>query len=91
MRNTSGVSSRPILHISRVLKARPTCGRKPRNGWAVEKLYSQYFTKPVVGGNYFAMGWGIDADVAGLGRRKIDEIILYEVKDGEIVMEQFFY
>lgn len=67
--------------------------RKKAEEWVsrVETLYSSYFTDPVVGGNYFALGWGIDADVAGLGRRKIDEIMLYEVKDGQIVLEQFFY
>ena len=67
--------------------------RKKAEEWVsrVEKLHSSYFTKPVVGGNHFALGWGIDADVAGLWRRKIDEIMLYEVKDGQIVLEQFFY
>jgi hypothetical protein len=29
--------------------------------------------------------------VRGLGRIKMDEIMLYEVKDGQIVSEQFFY
>ena len=67
--------------------------RKKAEEWVsrVETLYSSYFTEPVVGGNHFAMGWGVDVDVAGLGRRKIDEIMLYEVKDGRIVLEQFFY
>src|SRR5262245_17912878 len=62
--------------------------RKKAEEWVsrVEKVYSQYFSPPVVGGNHFAMAWGIDADVTGLGRRKIDEIILYEVKDGRIVL-----
>jgi len=67
--------------------------RKKAEEWVsrVEAVYNQYFTEPVVGGNHFALGWGIDADVASLGRRKIDEIMLYEVKDGRIVLEQFFY
>jgi hypothetical protein len=67
--------------------------RRKAEKWVsrVEKLYTQYFTEPVVGGNYFALGWGVDVDVTGLGRRKIDEIMLYEVKDGRIVLEQFFY
>lgn len=67
--------------------------RKKAEEWVskVERLHNQYFTKPVVGGNHFAMAWGVDADVTGLGRRKIDEIMLYEVKDGQIVLEQFFY
>jgi hypothetical protein len=67
--------------------------RKKAEEWVsrIETLYSQYFTEPVIGGNYFALGWGVDVDVAGLGRRQIDEIMLYEVKDGRIVLEQFFY
>jgi hypothetical protein len=67
--------------------------RKKAEEWVsrVEKVYDSYFTAPVVGGNHFALGWGIDADVAGLGRRRIDEIMLYEVRDGQIVLEQFFY
>lgn len=67
--------------------------RKKAEEWVsrVETLHSSYFTEPVVGGNHFALGWGVDVDVTGLGRRKIDEIMLYEVKDGQIVLEQFFY
>src|SRR5688500_6590532 len=67
--------------------------RKKAEEWVrrVETLHSSYFTAPVVGGNHFALGWGIDAEVAGLGRKRIDEIMLYEVKDGRIVLEQFFY
>jgi hypothetical protein len=67
--------------------------RKKAKGWVsrIDAVYNQYFTEPVVGGNHFALGWGIDADVAGLGRRRIDEIMLYEVKDGRIVLEQFHY
>jgi hypothetical protein len=33
----------------------------------------------------------VDITVEGFGRIKIDEIMLYEVKNGEIVSEQFFY
>jgi hypothetical protein len=29
--------------------------------------------------------------VQGFGRIQINEIMLYEVKDGQIVLEQFFY
>jgi hypothetical protein len=67
--------------------------RRKAEEWVsrVETLYSQYFSEPVVGGRHFSLAWGIDADVAGLGRRKIDEIMLYQVKDGQIVLEQFFY
>lgn len=67
--------------------------RRKAEEWVsrVEKVYDQYFSAPVVGGDRFSMAWGIDADVAGVGRRRIDEIMLYEVRDGQIVLEQFFY
>ncbi len=67
--------------------------RKKAEEWVsrVETLHDMYFSEPVVGGNHFALAWGIDADVKGLGRRKIEEIMLYEVRDGQIVLEQFFY
>lgn len=67
--------------------------RRKAEEWVsrVETLHSMYFSEPVVGGNHFSMAWGIDADVSGLGRKKIDEIMLYEVRDGQIVLERFFY
>lgn len=67
--------------------------RKKAEEWVsrVEAVHKMYFSEPVVGGNYFSLAWGIDADVAGIGRRKIDEIMIYEVRDGQIVLEQFFY
>ncbi|MHB1922078.1 MAG: SnoaL-like domain-containing protein, partial [Chitinophagaceae bacterium] len=34
---------------------------------------------------------GVEITVEGFGRIKIDQIMLYEVKDGQIVLEQFFY
>jgi hypothetical protein len=50
-----------------------------------------YTTEPVVGGNHFAVGREMDFTVQGLGRIQINEIMLYEVKEGQIVSEQFFY
>jgi hypothetical protein len=67
--------------------------RKKAEDWIkrVEQLHSSYTTAPVVGGNYFSAGRVLDITVRGLGRIKIDEIMLYEVRDGQIVLEQFFY
>ena len=67
--------------------------RKKGEEWVkrIETLHGAYTTNPVAGGNHFAVGRGFDLTVQGLGRVKVDEIILYEVKDGQIVMEQFFY
>ena len=57
----------------------------------VEEVHKAYTTKPVMGGNYFAVGREMDITVEGFGRIQINEIMMYEVKDGSIVSEQFFY
>lgn len=67
--------------------------RKKGEEWVkrVEEFHGAYTTQPVVGGNHFAVGRGVDITVQGFGRIKLDEIMLYAVKDGLIVSEQFFY
>jgi hypothetical protein len=57
----------------------------------VEEMHSGYSSEPVVAGNHFAVAMGMDVTMKGRGRSKMDEIALYEVKDGRIVKEQFFY
>ena len=57
----------------------------------IQEFHGAYTTHPVIGGNHFAVGRGMDITVEGFGRIKIDQVMLYEVKDGEIVLEQFFY
>jgi hypothetical protein len=57
----------------------------------VEEVHGGYVTDPVVAGNFIAFGMGMDCTYKGMGRQKMDEIALYEVKDGKIVKEQFFY
>lgn len=57
----------------------------------VETVHSGYCSKPVVGGRYFSVAMGLDATMKGAGRSQMDEIAVYEVKDGKIVREQFFF
>ena len=57
----------------------------------VEEVHGGYCSKPVVGGSYFSVAMGLDATMKGMGRMKMDEIAVYEVKDGKIVKEQFFF
>jgi ketosteroid isomerase-like protein len=57
----------------------------------VEEMHGGYSSEPIVAGNHIAVAMGIDATYKGMGRQKMDEIALYEVKDGKIVKEQFFY
>ena len=57
----------------------------------VEEMYGGFCSKPVVGGNYFSVAMGMDAKFKGMERMNMDEICVYEVKDGKIVKEQFFF
>ncbi len=60
-------------------------------GKKIETLHGASTTEPVVGSNHFAVARKVDVTVQQHGRIQIDEIMLYEVKDGQIISEQFFY
>ncbi len=57
----------------------------------VTAAHHLHTTEPVVCGNHFAVGREVDITVDGIDRIQINEMMLYEVKDGKIVLEQFFY
>ena len=57
----------------------------------IEEVHGGYTGEPIVAGRFIALAMGFDATYKGMGRQKMDEIALYEVKDGKIVKEQFFY
>ena len=57
----------------------------------IEAAHKRYTTAPIVSGDHFAVGREVDITVNGFGRIQINEIMLYEVKDGQIISEQFFY
>ena len=57
----------------------------------IEAVHRAYTTEPIVSGNHFTVGREIDITVQEFGRIQINQIMLYEVKDGQIVLEQFFY
>lgn len=57
----------------------------------VEAVHRTYTSEPLVSGNHFAVGREKDLTVQGHGRIQIKQVMLYEVKDGKIISEQFFY
>lgn len=57
----------------------------------IQAVNRMYTSAPVMAGNHFAVGREMDITVEGYGRIQINEVMLYEVKDGQIVSEQFFY
>ncbi|HEY4209185.1 MAG TPA: nuclear transport factor 2 family protein [Puia sp.] len=57
----------------------------------IEGFHGASTTAPVVAGNHFAVGRQMEITVKPHGRIQMNEIMLYEVEDGRIVSEQFFY
>ena len=57
----------------------------------VEEMHGGYTSKPLVAGNFIAFAMGMDCTMKGAGRMKMDEVAVYEVRDGKIVKEQFFF
>ncbi|WP_207514742.1 nuclear transport factor 2 family protein [Longitalea luteola] len=57
----------------------------------IQAVHRTYTSAPIVTGNHFAVVREKDLTVQPFGRIQINEIMLYEVKDGQIVSEQFFY
>ena len=56
----------------------------------VEKVHGCTASAPLVAGNAIAMTLGMDVTMKGRGRMKIEEVCVYEIKDGKIASEQFF-
>lgn len=57
----------------------------------IEERHGGSFEDPIVAGNYFSFVCKLDATLTGMGRIAWDEICVYEVKDGKVISEQFFY
>jgi hypothetical protein len=57
----------------------------------IEAVHGARTGEPIVNGNHFAVTRSLDITVHGHGRFQWDQIMLYEVKDGQIISEQFFY
>jgi hypothetical protein len=56
----------------------------------VENMHGVSASAPLVTGNAIALALTMDVTMKGRGRMKLEELCAYEVKDGKIVLEQFF-
>ena len=57
----------------------------------VEAFHGASTSKPLVAENHFAVTRFVDITTRQHGRIQINQLMIYEVKDGQIVVEQFFY
>jgi len=56
----------------------------------VEQMHGCTASAPLIAGNAFALTLAMDVTMKGRGRVKLEEVCVYEVKDGKVVSEQFF-
>ncbi|MFC4820178.1 SnoaL-like domain-containing protein [Dokdonella ginsengisoli] len=57
----------------------------------IEAMHGGSVGDPIVTGNWFSLVMTMDATFKGRGRVDMREICVYQVRDGKIVREQFFY
>ena len=57
----------------------------------VEEFHGGTVTDPVVSDNHFSCKMTMDCTFKDRGRTTIDELCVYQVADGKIKEEQFFY
>ena len=58
-------------------------------GALIESVHAMALSEPLVAGDAFACALQLDVTVKGHGRMSMDELCIYEVKDGKIVSERF--
>ncbi|MDX1960243.1 MAG: SnoaL-like domain-containing protein [Leptospiraceae bacterium] len=66
---------------------------KKEKGWhsSMEKFHSVKVSKPLVNGNFFSVAFTWDVTYKGKERTQWSEIGIFEIKNGKIIMERFFY
>ena len=57
----------------------------------ITAVHSAYTSEPVIAGDHFAVAREIEITHNAYGRIAMKEIMLYAVKDGKIILEQFIY
>ena len=57
----------------------------------IEEIHDQECSEPVTGGKFFSVSMMRDVTFKGKPRVKLEEIALFEVNEGKIISEQFFY
>lgn len=57
----------------------------------ITEVHKMHTSAPLVSAHHFVVERRMDITVQPHGRIQINELMLYEVRDGQIVLEQFFY
>jgi hypothetical protein len=57
----------------------------------IDTIHSQYCSEPLVAGNFFSVVLKRDVTFKNRPRINAEEVCIFQVADGKIVLEQFFY
>ncbi|MEL6917517.1 MAG: nuclear transport factor 2 family protein [Bacteroidota bacterium] len=57
----------------------------------VEEFHGNEVSEPIVADNFFSCRMKMDATFKEGGRQSMEEICLYQVDNGKIIKEEFFY
>ncbi len=57
----------------------------------VVEFHGGEVSEPVVAGNHFTSKMSFDVTFKDRGRQQMEEVCVFEVNDGKIVSEQYFY
>jgi hypothetical protein len=75
-----------------ITKGREAIKAKGRaNRERIEAIHSQHCSEPLVAGNFFTVVLKREVTFKNMPRMNAEELCVFEVKDGKIISEQFFY
>ena len=57
----------------------------------IETLHSQYCSEPTVAGNFFSVVLKREVTFKNKPRMNLEEICIFQVTEGKIISEQYFY
>jgi hypothetical protein len=56
----------------------------------IEQINLIEFSAPLIAGGYFTVKLIIDINIKNIGRKRVEELCIYQIIDGKVVFEQFF-
>lgn len=56
----------------------------------IEKFHSISWSDPLIAGSYFTVILKLEIEFRKIGYKSIEEVCVYQVRNGKIVFEQFF-
>jgi|SRR5580692_5800189 hypothetical protein len=57
---------------------------------SLEKIHSIEWSEPLIAGSYFTVILKMGIEIKKVGYKNVEEVCVYQVRNGKIVFEQFF-